>query len=87
MILDSGSTPLVLLCPAWKGWGTATTVKPGTVVLHSEGDDTIPIADSRELVRNSGLPQSALVAVGTDHRPADPGALKEMLAACEGAGP
>ena len=23
MNLDSGSTPLVLLCPAWKRWGTA----------------------------------------------------------------
>src|SRR5690349_22237708 len=36
MNLDSGSTPMVLLCPAWKRWGTATAVKPGTVILHSE---------------------------------------------------
>jgi hypothetical protein len=72
----------VLLCPAWKRWGTATTVKPGTVVLHSEGDDVIPIADSRELVRASGLPDSALVVVGADHRLADPEPLKAMLGAC-----
>ncbi len=26
--MHSGATPLVLLCPAWKNWGTATTVKP-----------------------------------------------------------
>ena len=72
MNIDSGSTPLVLLCPAWKRWGTARTVKPGTVILHSEADDVIPFADSRELVRASGLPESALIVVGTDHRLADP---------------
>ena len=26
--MHSGDTPLVLLCPAWKNWGTVTTVKP-----------------------------------------------------------
>ncbi len=83
MNLDSGLTPLVLLCPAWRRWGTATTVKPGTVILHSEADDVIPIADSRELVRNSGLPESALVVVGNDHRLADPEPLAAMLEACE----
>jgi alpha-beta hydrolase superfamily lysophospholipase len=83
MNLDSGSSPLVLLCPAWKRWGTATRLKPGTVVLHSEADDVIPIAHSRELVRASGLPESALIVVGTDHRLADPEPLKAMLEACE----
>src|SRR3954451_18617648 len=58
MNLDSGSTPLVLLCPAWRRWGTTTTVKPGTVILHSEADDVIPVAHSRELLRASGLPES-----------------------------
>lgn len=83
MNLNSGSTPLVLLCPAWKRWGTARTVKPGTVILHSEADDVIPIAESRELVRASGRPESALVIVGTDHRLADPEPLRAILAACE----
>jgi hypothetical protein len=83
MGLDSGSTPLVLLCPAWRRWGTATTVKPGTVILHAEADDVIPIADSRVLVRASGLPESALVVVGTDHRLADPEPLQAMLGAVE----
>ncbi len=72
-----------LLCPAWRRWGTAKTVKPGTVILHSEADDVIPIADSRELLRTSGLPESALMVVGTDHRMADPEPLKAMLEACE----
>jgi alpha-beta hydrolase superfamily lysophospholipase len=83
MNLDSGSTPMVLLCPAWKRWGSAASVKPGTVILHSEADDVIPIADSRELVRVSGLPASALIVVGDDHRLAEPEALRAMLEACE----
>ena len=83
MNLDAGSTPMVLLCPAWKRWGSARTVRPGTVILHSEADEVIPIADSRELVHASGLPDSALIVVGTDHRLADPDPLRAMLEACE----
>ena len=83
MNLDAGSTPLVLLCPAWKRWGTVKRARPGTVILHSEADDVIPIAESRELVRVSGLPESALIVVGTDHRLAEPGPLRAMLEACE----
>jgi hypothetical protein len=86
MNLDSGSTPLVLLCPAWKRWGTAKTVKPESVILHSEADDVIPIADSWELLRNSGLLESALIIVGSDHRLADPEPLRAMLEACDQAG-
>jgi len=75
--------PLVLLCPAWKHWGTATTVKPGTVILHSRADETIPFADSQELLRNSGLPESALIVVGHEHRLADSESLAKMLEAVE----
>jgi alpha-beta hydrolase superfamily lysophospholipase len=81
--IDTGSTPLVLLCPAWKRWGTATTIKPNTVILHSEADEVVPIANSRELLRNSGLPESALLTVGANHRLADPEPLEAMLAAVE----
>jgi alpha-beta hydrolase superfamily lysophospholipase len=83
MNIDAGPTPMVLLCPAWKRWGSARSVRPGTVILHSEADDVIPIADSRELVRNSGVPDSALIVVGDDHRLADPEPLRVMLDACE----
>lgn len=76
------STPLVLLCPAWQKYGTAKTVKTGTIILHSRGDDVIPFADSVDLIRASGLPDTALVEVGTDHRLADPEPLAAMLAAC-----
>jgi uncharacterized protein len=85
MNLDSGDTPLVLLCPAWKRWGAARTVKANTTILHARADDVVPFADSEELVRNSGLPAWALVEVGTDHRLADPEPLRRMLEACGGA--
>lgn len=83
MNIKSGAARLVLLCPAWKKFGTAKTVKPGTVILHSRADDVIPFADSEELVRNSGLLASALIEVGDDHRLADKEPLKAMLRACE----
>ena len=66
--INSGDTPLVLLCPAWKRWGTANTVKPQTTILHSRADDTVPFEHSVELVSNSGLPESALIEIGNDHR-------------------
>src|SRR5215471_10662242 len=84
MNIDCGEARLVLLCPAWKRWGTAKAVKAGTVPLHSRADDVVPFGDSEELVQNSDLPTSALSEVGTDHRPADPGPLAAMLRACAG---
>ncbi len=83
MNINSGSAKLVLLCPAWKKFETAKTVKPDTVILHSRADDVIPFADSEELIKNSGLPTSSLVEVGTDHRLADPEPLAAMLWAAE----
>ena len=83
MNIEIGDAGLVLLCPAWKKWGAATTVKPGTVILHSRADDVVPFGFSEELVRNSGLPASALIEVGNDHRLADPEPLNGMLKACE----
>ena len=82
MNIKCGSARLVLLCPAWKNWGTTKTVKPGTVILHSRVDDVIPFADSEELVKNSGLPASALIEVGNDHRLADQEPLERMLRVC-----
>lgn len=83
MNVRAGLTPLVLLCPAWRKYGTAKTVNQGTVILHSRADDVVPFAASEELFRASGLPASALVEVGTDHRLADPEPLAAMLKACE----
>ena len=82
MNINSGEARLVLLCPAWKKYGTARTVKAGSVILHSRADDVVPFADSEELVRNSGLPAAALFEVGSDHRLADPESLETMLREC-----
>jgi len=83
MNIDSDGAVLVLLCPAWKKWGTATTVEPGTLILHSEADDVVPIADSRELLLRSRIPDTSLIVVGNDHRLADPEPLAAMLKAVE----
>jgi len=85
MNINSGDARLVLLCPAWKKHGCTRTVNPGAVILHARADDVLPFADSEELVRNSGLPASALIEVGDDHRLADPEPLRRMLEACSGA--
>jgi len=82
MNINSGDAKLVLLCPAWKKYGMARTVKPDTVILHSRADDVVPFADSEELVRHSGLPVPNLIEVGTDHRLADAEPLAAMLKAC-----
>ena len=81
--LGSGSARLVLICPAWKKWGTAEWVKPGTQILHSRADDVVPFADSIELLSKSGLPESAMIEVGRDHRLADPEPLEALLRAVE----
>ena len=83
MSMASGDVPLVLLAPAWKYLGTANTVKARTVVLHSLNDVLVPIDDSRELVRGSGLPETALRVVGEEHDMDDPGALQALLDAVE----
>ena len=49
MSINCGEAKLVLLCPAWKKYGSATTVKPDTVILHSRanlplGADRTPLA-------------------------------------------
>jgi alpha-beta hydrolase superfamily lysophospholipase len=83
MNINIGQARLVLLCPGWKKWGTARSVKPGTIILHARADNVVPFSDSEELVRNSGLPDSALIEVGTDHFLSDPVSLARMLRACE----
>jgi hypothetical protein len=80
MNINSGEARLVLLCPAWRKWGTARTVQPGTVVLHSRPDDVVPLADSEELATSSG---AVLIEVGHDHHLADPKPLAAKLTACE----
>lgn len=78
MNINTADVPLVLLCPAWRYWGAASSVKPQTEIIHSMGDETIPFADSLALIEASGLPNSALIVVGQDHRLADEASLAAM---------
>ena len=79
MNINSGDARLVLLCPASKKYGTAKTVKPGTVIFHSRAVDVIPFAESEEFAWKSG---ATLIEVGTDRRIADLEPLAAMLRAC-----
>lgn len=81
--IASHSTPLLLLCPAWKNWGTANSLKPNSLILHSRQDDVIPFEDSEELLDNSSLSRERLIEVGTDHRLADSDSLAVMLWGCQ----
>src|SRR4030095_13168821 len=83
MNMRVGDTKLVLLCPAWKKFGSIRKVKPGTVILHSRADDVVLFADSEELVWNSHLHAGTWIEVGADHRLADPESLQMMLRSCE----
>jgi hypothetical protein len=83
MNVQSGTTPLVLLCPAWRRWGNATSVKPNTLVLHSRQDEVIPFDDSVQLVHDSRLPMETLIETGSDHRLADEQSLAVMQWACQ----
>ncbi len=86
MNINTGDVPLVLVCPAWRHWGAARTVKLNTTILHSEHDEVIPFADSVELVRASNLPASALWVIGHDHRLVDDASLDaQYRAICEAA--
>lgn len=60
-------------------------MKPNTIILHSRADETVPFADSEELLRNSGLPSESLIEVGCEHRLADEESLAKMLRAVEAA--
>jgi hypothetical protein len=82
MAIQSDRVPLVLLCPAWKRWGNVRIAKPNTTILHSRNDDVIPFTDSEALITASGLPRTALIETGNDHRLADPDSLKKMLEVC-----
>jgi len=83
MSIDTKYAPLVLIAPAWQNWGTMTTVKTEVIIIHSPHDDLVSIEDSRELLRNSRLPQERLVAVGEDHRMIDEAAFVALREAVE----
>lgn len=82
MNMDSRDTPILLLAPKWESWGTATSAKSGTLILHSPKDSVVPIDASKRLLRQSGLPENALIETGQSHRLISPEALNDLLEAC-----
>lgn len=82
MNIDSGETPLVLMCPAWKHWGEVTRINASTIVIHSSKDEVVAYQDSLELVKESGVDAGCLWTVGNDHRLADSEALEALEKAC-----
>jgi hypothetical protein len=82
MNIQSSDAKLVLLCPAWKKWGVAKTLRADSVILHSRADDVVAFSDSEELVACSGLPYESLIEIGNDHRLADAASLSVMLWVC-----
>lgn len=80
--IEAKGTPRLLLCPAWKKWGAAKSAPPGSVIMHSPQDETVPFVDSQELVSVS--PDGVrLVEAGSDHRLSGPAALARMLELAE----
>jgi hypothetical protein len=82
MNLEIGETPLVLMCPAWRHWGTAKTVGSKSIILHSSKDEVVDFDGSVELRAASGLPLSALRDVGFEHRMACQESLAALATAC-----
>ena len=72
------NVPRIVLCPAWKKWGTVKQVPTNTLILHSLDDEVIPFEDSVELLENSALSRSHLMDVGSDHRLATPDAIDRL---------
>ncbi len=84
--MDLGNVPMVLIAPASERWAPTAKVPPGTIIIHSEHDDIVPIAGSRELLRRSGLSEDHLIVVGEDHRMVDKRAFEALLDAIKRAG-
>ncbi len=79
MNIDTADAPMILIAPSWKRWGTVRRAKPGTMILHSEHDEVVPIDGSRELLRQSGVPEDHLVVAGENHKMTDEAAFEALL--------
>lgn len=83
LALGLQQTPQVLVAPAWKKWNATATIRSPALILHSDRDDVVPLGESRELLRRSGLPESRLIVVGANHRMVDAEAFQALLEAIE----
>jgi pimeloyl-ACP methyl ester carboxylesterase len=51
--MATGTTPLILLAPAWRMWGKATSTDSPCVIVHAEADRIISYRDSVRLAAAS----------------------------------
>ena len=77
MCLNTGTAKTVLVAPAWSHFRQTanTTVPPGAMILHSEKDTTVLLADSTHLAKTYGV---TLIVVGDCHRMNDEQALEAL---------
>jgi len=66
MNFDSGGTPLVLMCPAFRHFGSARRLENPAVVIHGMHDRWVKVSASDQLCRNSR--QATLLVVDDGHR-------------------
>jgi pimeloyl-ACP methyl ester carboxylesterase len=66
MNFDSGGTPLVLMCPAFRHFGRVRRVNKPAVIIHGSRDGWLNVSGSRKLRRNSK--RATLMVVGDNHR-------------------
>jgi hypothetical protein len=77
MAVGSSSSPLLLICPAWKKFGVSLPSGDfsNTTILHSETDEIVPLNDSKYLHDEFG---ASLISCGDGHRMIDDAALKTL---------
>ncbi len=71
LILDGvWSGPTVLIAPAAHRVGLDVSLPPGSraIVIHGDGDDVVPLADSHRLVAGAGEGVELWTIAGGDHR-------------------
>jgi hypothetical protein len=78
LALEGCEVPVILVAPHWRSVVPERRTTQRTVILHSEQDETVPLADSVELARLSDLRPSAVRRVGASHRMDDPEAQKAL---------
>lgn len=78
MAIDAKDAALVLIAPAWRWFEVAPRLPAHAILLHSENDEVIPIADSRQLLEENDLPAEQLMVVGKNHSMNDAEALAAL---------
>lgn len=65
MNIETFETPLLLLAPAWPFFGNKKECKSNSIIIHSNNDEIISIANSIDLAKRCNC---KLVITGENHR-------------------